>query len=70
MVLSLLVFLRILPPHRRFIHTIRAGLIMGAILALLLVVLIHFPAKVSLWTGLSLFLGHLLHLWKDRWIRV
>ncbi len=68
--LSFLAFLRLMPPHRRFIHTARAGLIMGAILAVLLVVVVQVNAKVSLWTGFWLFLGHMVHLWKDRWIRI
>lgn len=68
--LSGFAFLRLMPPHRRFIHTTRAGLIMGAILAILLAAMVNITAKVSLWAGFSLFLGHMVHLWKDRWIRV
>ncbi len=68
--LSLLAFLRLMPPHRRFIRTIRAGLMMAGVLAGLLVVLVGFPGKIGLWTGLSLFLGHVIHLWKDGWVRI
>ncbi len=68
--LSFMAYLRLMPPHRRFIHTTRAGLIMGTILAILLALVVDLSAKVSLWGGFSLFLGHMVHLWKDRWIKV
>ena len=54
-----------MPQHRGSIHTIRAGLLFGAIAAAALYPILY-DFTLRLWSGLCLAFGHLAHLWKDR----
>ena len=58
-----------MPRHRGGIHAVRAGVLLGAILAALLYTILG-DARLCLWAGLCLTFGHVVHLWKDRWVRL
>ena len=58
-----------LPPHRGFIHTVRAGVIFGILLSAVLYAFLIKNLFLCMWSGFCLALGHLVHLAKDKWIR-
>ena len=58
-----------MPRHRGSVHTIRAALAFGAITTAVVNPILH-DLVLSIWAGLCLAIGHLIHLYKDRWIRV
>lgn len=58
-----------LPGHRGVIHTVWAGAVFGLLLSVGLDLFIIKNIGVCLWSGFSLFLGHIVHLAKDNWVR-
>lgn len=68
-IVALVFYTKLMPGHRQFVHTMRAGILFGGIVA----VLLHsvFGSFVlSIWSGLCLSFGYFVHLAKDRWVRI
>ena len=57
------------PRHRGSIHTVRSGVLFGAVLCGLLIPLTE-DVVLSAWGGLCPTLGQFVHLWKDHSIRL
>jgi hypothetical protein len=66
---SFIFYTRLMPGHRQFIHTMRAGLLFGVIVAILLHSVFG-SLILSIWSGLCLSFGYFVHLAKDGWIRI
>ena len=58
-----------MPRHRGSVHTIRAGLLFGALAAAVLYPALH-DLTLCMWSRLCLAFRHFVHLLKDRWVRI
>lgn len=56
---------KLMPGHRKFIHTIKCGAMFGLMLASICL-LAGVEIKLSFWLGVFLFLGIIVHLMKDK----
>jgi membrane-bound metal-dependent hydrolase YbcI (DUF457 family) len=68
-IIALVFYTKLMPGHRQFVHTMRAGVLFGGIVAILLHSVFG-SLILSTWSGLCLSFGYFVHLAKDRWIRV
>ena len=66
---SVLTYEKKMPKHRGFMHTVRAGLLLGLVLS---VISLNLGASLTLaiWVGFSLFVGCLVHLSADRHLKL
>jgi hypothetical protein len=62
-------YTRLMPGHRRFVHTMRAGILFGGIVTILLHSIFG-SLILSVWSGFCLSFGYFVHLAKDRWVRI
>jgi hypothetical protein len=68
-IVALVFYMRLMPGHRQFVHTMRAGLLFGGIIAILLHSVFG-SLILSVWSGVCLAFGYFVHLAKDRWIKI
>lgn len=68
-IVALVFYMRLMPGHRQFIHTMRAGLLFGGI-ATILLHSVFGSLVISIWSGACLSFGYFIHLAKDRWMKV
>ncbi len=68
-IVALVFYAKLMPGHRQFIHTMRAGFLFGGIVAILLHSVFG-SLVLSIWSGFCLSFGYFVHLAKDRWIRI
>jgi len=68
-IVALVFYTKLMPGHRQFVHTMRAGVLFGGIIAILLH-LVFGSLILSIWSGICLSFGYFVHLLKDRWIRI
>lgn len=66
---ALIFYTKLMPSHRQFVHTMRAGVLFGGIIAILLQSVFG-SLVLSVWSGVCLSFGYFVHLAKDRWIKV
>lgn len=68
-IVVLIFYTKLMPGHRQFVHTMRAGVLFGGIIAILLHSVFG-SVVLSIWSGLCLSFGYFVHLAKDRWVRI
>ncbi|AJZ76207.2 metal-dependent hydrolase [Candidatus Nitrosotenuis cloacae] len=68
-IVALVFYTKLMPSHRQFVHTMRAGLLFGGVVAILLHSVFG-SFVLSVWSGLCLSFGYFVHLAKDRWVRI
>jgi hypothetical protein len=68
-IIALGFYTKLMPGHRQFVHTMRAGLLFGVIIAILLHSVFG-SLILSVWSGVCLCFGHCIHLVKDRHVRL
>lgn len=66
---ALIFYAKLMPGHRQFVHTMRAGVLFGGIVAILLHSVFG-SFVLSVWSGACLSFGYFVHLAKDRWVRI
>ncbi|MBI3842193.1 MAG: metal-dependent hydrolase [Thaumarchaeota archaeon] len=68
-IVALVFYTKLMPGHRQFVHTMRAGILSGGIVAILLHSVFG-SLVLSVWSGFCLTFGYFVHLAKDRWVRI
>lgn len=68
-IVALIFYTKLMPGHRQFVHTMRAGILFGGIVAISLHSVFG-SLVLSVWSGLCLSFGYFVHLAKDRWVRI
>jgi hypothetical protein len=62
-------YTKLMPGHRQFVHTMRAGVLFGGIVVILLHSMLG-SLILAVWSGVCLSFGYFVHLAKDRWVRI
>lgn len=68
-IIALIFYTKLMPGHRQFVHTMRAGVLFGGVVAILLHSIFG-SFVLAIWSGVCLSFGYFVHLAKDRWIRI
>ena len=64
-----IVFRKLMPRHRKSIHTVKCGAMFGLMLASIYL-LTGVEITLSFWLGVSLFLGVIVHLAEDKYLKI
>jgi hypothetical protein len=68
-IVALIFYTKLMPGHRQFVHTMRAGVLFGGVVAILLHSVFG-SFVLSVWSGVCLSFGYFVHLAKDGWIKI